>query len=216
MPLHSLTTGGPAAHAPPAEAPRLLLHVGCGPANKKRLPSCFQNGQWREIRLDIDPGVRPDIVGSITDLHMVAGASVDAIWSSHNLEHLDGFAVPRALAEFKRVLKPDGYALITLPDLRAIALHIATGKLDEPLYQSAAGPISALDMVFGHQAALAAGNGYMAHRCGFTAGTLGQRLIEAGFHEVRVHEGRLWDLWAIASMPATGAAVFDELAGVTW
>jgi SAM-dependent methyltransferase len=200
------------AAAPPR---RQLLHVGCGPRNQRRLPACFQNGQWQEIRLDIDPAVEPDILGSITDLHMVTGASVDAIWSSHNLEHLDSFDVPRALAEFKRVLKPDGYALITLPDLRAIALHIAAGHLDEPLYQSAAGPISALDIVYGHQAALAAGNRYMAHRCGFTAATLGRSLIEAGFHEVRVHEGRLWDLWAVASMPATGAAVFDELSQVT-
>jgi SAM-dependent methyltransferase len=196
-------------------AARQLLHVGCGPRGNRRLPACFGPPQWREIRLDIDAAVAPDIVASISDLHMVADASIDAVFSSHNLEHLEGHQVPRALAEFRRVLKPDGYALITLPDLRAVALQIAAGRLDEPLYQSAAGPISALDIVFGHQASLAAGNGYMAHRTGFTAATLGRSLLAAGFHEVRVHEGRHWDLWAVASMPAAGAAVFDELAGVT-
>lgn len=197
-----------------AESPRQLLHVGCGPARKERLPECFRTAQWQEIRFDIDPRVKPDIVGSITDMGMIADASVDAIWSSHNIEHLNPFEVPEALAEFRRVLKPDGFALVTVPDLRAVARQIANDNLTKPLYVSAAGPITALDIVFGHQAAQVAGNHFMAHRTGFTASTLGQSLIEAGFDEVRVHEGRRWDLWAIATMPDTAAAVFDELASV--
>ena len=197
------------------DVPRRLLHVGCGPRDAQRLPACFRGPRWREIRLDIDAAVAPDIVADVCDLHMLADASVDAVYSSHNLEHLEAHAVPRALAELRRVLKPDGYALITLPDLRAVARHIAADGLDDVLYQSAAGPISALDVVFGHQASLAAGNGHMAHRGGFTATTLGRALLAAGFHEARVHEGRRWDLWAVASMPATPAAVFGELALVT-
>jgi SAM-dependent methyltransferase len=195
-------------------APRQLLHVGCGKARRERLPACFHDPHWRELRLDIDPQVEPDIIGSITDLSAIASATVDAIWSSHNLEHLNSFDVPTALAEFKRVLKPDGFALISVPDLRAIAQHIANDELSVPLYQSAAGPISPLDVVFGHQASLAAGNVYMAHRTGFTASTLGQALLAAGFDEVRVHEGQRWDLWAVATMPLTNAGLFDELAGV--
>lgn len=198
----------------PTDAVRNLLHVGCGMPNPKRLPACFQRSGWREVRYDIDARVEPDIVGSITDMSMIPDACIDAIWSSHNLEHLNSFEVPTALAEFRRVLKADGFALITLPDLRAIARHIAGGGLAEPLYQSAAGPISALDVVFGHQASIKAGNGFMAHRTGFTADTLGSALLEAGFHEVRVREGRYWDLWAIATMPETDPVLFDELASV--
>lgn len=195
-------------------AVRQLLHVGCGAPNRQRLPLCFRRPEWREIRLDIDPRVQPDVVGSITNLGMVPDACIDAIWSSHNLEHLHSFEVPLALAEFRRVLKPTGFALVTLPNLRAIARHIAGGALAEPLYQSAAGPISALDMVFGHQASIAAGNHFMAHRTGFTSDTLGNALLQSGFDEVRVHEGQHWDLWAIATMPETQATVFDELASV--
>ncbi|UOD29586.1 class I SAM-dependent methyltransferase [Massilia violaceinigra] len=193
---------------------RRLLHVGCGARNGRALPACWHGPHWEEIRLDIDPGVEPDIVASICDLSMLADASVDAVYSAHNLEHLDAFEVPRALAEFRRVLRPDGYALITLPDLRAIAVHIAAGQLDAPLYQSAAGAISPLDMLFGHQAALAAGHRHMAHRTGFTAATLGRHLLDAGFAEARVHEGSRWDLWALACMGATDAAVLDQLAAV--
>lgn len=194
--------------------PRRLLHVGCGPANKDRLPSCFHTGDWREIRFDINPAVQPDIVGSITDMRMIPDGCIDAIWSSHNLEHLNAFEVPTALAEFKRILKDDGFALITLPDLRAVARHIVNDKLDQPLYISKAGPISALDVVFGHQASIIAGNQYMAHRTGFTASSLGQVLIDAGFAEVRVHEGSRLDLWAIATMANTSDTVFNELASV--
>jgi SAM-dependent methyltransferase len=193
---------------------RQLLHVGCGWAGQDRLPSVFKTGGWQEIRFDIDPQVQPDILGSITDLQALADASMDAIWSSHNLEHLHSFEVPVALAEFKRVLKPDGFALISLPNLRAIARHIANDQLTQPLYQSPAGPISPLDMLFGHQPSQAAGNHYMAHRTGFTATTLGQSLMDAGFHEVRVHEGKRWDLWAIATQPDTSPALFDQLAEV--
>ena len=200
--------------APDTGAIRKLLHVGCGMPNPARLPACFRRPGWREVRLDIDQRVQPDIVGSITDLSMIEDARVDAIWSSHNLEHLHSFEVPSALAEFRRVLRPDGFALITLPDLRAIAHHIAQGKLAEPLYQSPAGPISALDVVYGHQASVQAGNAFMAHRTGFTADTLGNALVDAGFAEVRVHEGKYWDLWAIAAMPDTDPAVYDELASV--
>jgi ubiquinone/menaquinone biosynthesis C-methylase UbiE len=194
-------------------APRQLLHVGCGPDRRDRLPVCFHTEQWQEIRFDIDPRVNPHIVGSITDLQAVSSASVDGIWSSHNLEHLNSYEVPQALAEFKRVLKPDGFALISVPDLRAIARHIAQDQLATPLYNSAAGPISALDVVFGHQASLAKGNHYMAHRTGFTASTLGQQLLDAGFAEVRVHQGQRWDLWALATQADTPGNLIDELAG---
>lgn len=197
----------------PSAPRRRLLHVGCGPKTIKNLPAALHSG-WQEIRYDIDPSVKPDLTGSITDLAAVADGSMDAIWSSHNLEHLNAFEVPLALAEFRRVLGAGGFAVITVPDLRAIARHIANDQLEQPLYRSPAGPITPLDVVFGHQAAIQRGNHYMAHRTGFSARTLGQALIGAGFTEARVHEGRQWDLWAIATMPHTPLSVFDELAGV--
>jgi predicted SAM-dependent methyltransferase len=40
----------------------------------------------------------------------VASESVDAIFSSHNIEHLYPHEVPVALAEFIRVLKPGLFA----------------------------------------------------------------------------------------------------------
>jgi predicted SAM-dependent methyltransferase len=197
-----------------AEKNLQLLHVGCGQSRHGSLPLFFQSSQWVEIRLDIDPNVQPDILGSITDLSAVGDASVDAIWSSHNLEHINSFEVPIALAEFRRVLKSNGFVLITVPDLRAVARYVANNDLDQTLYQSAAGPITAMDIMFGHQASLASGHQYMAHRTGFSANLLGKVLLDAGFSEVRVHEGQRWDLWALATLSETDLKIFEELEGV--
>jgi SAM-dependent methyltransferase len=193
---------------------RVLLNVGCGFPNTSRVPKYFQTPLWQEVRYDIDPQVQPHVVGSITDMSAIASGCIDALWSSHNLEHLHGFEVPLALAEFRRILKPQGYLLLTLPDMRAIAREIALDRISQTLYNSKAGDITALDMVFGHQASIAQGNHYMAHRTGFTANSLALCLQEAGFDEVRVHEGQRWDLWAIATMPDTPPTVFEELANV--
>jgi len=54
-----------------ADGERVLLHVGCGHATINNIPlSGFRQRGWREIRLDTDPSVAPDIVGT-----MVAGQS---------------------------------------------------------------------------------------------------------------------------------------------
>jgi hypothetical protein len=85
-----------------------------------------------------------------------------------------------------RVLKPDGFALIMLPDLQEVAGHIAEGKLEDPLYNSPMGLIAPLDILFGHRPSLASGNAFMAHRTGFISGTLATALIKAGFATVMV------------------------------
>jgi SAM-dependent methyltransferase len=180
---------------------RRVLNTGCGSYTPERLHAAFRNGGWKEVRYDIDQRVKPDIVGSITNLSGVQTASFDAIWCSHNLEHLHTYEIPKALAEFRRVLKPDGFALITTPDLEAIAELVVNGRLEDTAYQSPAGPITALDMMFGLSTAIARGNVFMAHNTGFTADRIGRVLIESDFHEVFVKRGAHFDLWALALMP---------------
>jgi predicted O-linked N-acetylglucosamine transferase (SPINDLY family) len=185
--------------------PRVVLHVGCGPRESGILPEAFRGPRWRAVRLDIDPRVCPDIVAALTDMAAVATESVDAIWSAHNLEHLHAHEVPRALNEFHRVLKPAGQALIVLPDLQRAAELVAADKLEETAYASSAGPVTPLDMIYGLQAAIAAGNGFMSHRTGFTARTLGQHLVNAGFDRVKVSRVG-FDLQAVADKAPTTQA----------
>ncbi len=175
-----------------------VLHVGCGPFNPKTLHQTFQSPEWHEVRLDINAKVKPDIVASMTDMSAVASDSMDAVWSSHNLEHLFAHEVPQALAEFLRVLKPSGFALITLPDLQSVAQLVVDDQLEDTAYQSPAGPISAIDMLYGHRRYVADGNVFMAHRTGFTARTLGDVLARVGFARAEVKRGEAFDLWAVA------------------
>jgi predicted SAM-dependent methyltransferase len=179
---------------------RMVLHVGSGPAERDRLHQRFHGSEWREIRLDLDPGVKPDVVASITDMRPIGDASVDAIWSSHNLEHLYAHEVPVALGEFIRVLKPGGFVLITLPDLQQVAEFIVADKLEEAAYQSGAGPITPLDCIYGLGRAIATGQTLMAHRTGFTEKTLRNHLQRAGFCDVRISFSP-FALWAEATRP---------------
>lgn len=179
-----------------------FLHVGCGPKRKNQTTNGFNTEAWEELRLDIDKRVAPDIIGTMTDMSSLADASVDAIFSSHNIEHLYPHEVPVALKEFRRVLKPEGFLVVTCPDLMSVCALVALDRLTEPAYTSRAGPISPIDILYGHREAMAKGNLFMAHRCGFTQKVLVASLMAAGFSMVassqRGHP--IFDLWALASV----------------
>jgi SAM-dependent methyltransferase len=162
------------------------------------------------VRLDIDPHAKPDVLGSLTNMgDAIPTAGFDAIWSSHSLEHLHAHEVPLALAEFRRVLKPDGFALINSPDLEAIANLMVECGPDHIAYLSPAGPITPLDMVFGHGESIARGSLFMAHKTGFTSRSLSQLLISAGFATVLVERER-FDLWALALGEAADGATIQH------
>ncbi len=175
-----------------------FLNVGCGSAGPERLPECLREPGWEQVRLDINPAVKPDVLASTTDLSGVAEASMDAVFSSHNLEHLYLHETRVALKEMHRVIRPGGFLLITLPDLQQVARHVAEGRLNEALYQSPAGPITPLDILYGHQPSVAQGNIYMAHKSGFDRDSLSQALLAAGFAEVRVNADLHYNLWGYA------------------
>lgn len=179
-----------------------VLNAGSGPVNPERLQRTFRNGDWQEVRMDVDPRVSPDIVGSLEDLSPVPDRSFDAVYCSHSIEHLHPHDVRAALRGIFRVLKPDGFALITSPDLEPIAALVAQGRGEEVAYQSPLGPITALDMIYGHAASIESGNLYMAHNSGFTSESIARLLLEARFEEVLVISGNCYDFYALALMPS--------------
>jgi SAM-dependent methyltransferase len=159
---------------------KTFLHVGCGPQNKSTCLG-FNNDNWKEIRFDIDKNVNPDIVGTLTDMKSVETGSVDAVYSSHNIEHIFPHEVPIALREFYRVLKEDGIVVITCPDLQSAGEALTQDKLFETLYESPMGPVTAFDVLFGHRKTTTDGNVFMIHKGGFTYSTLDMAFYKAGF-----------------------------------
>jgi SAM-dependent methyltransferase len=178
---------------------RKLLHVGCGPCTKIHTGPGFQADDWQEIRLDIDPDCRPDILGTLLDMSAVPDNSVDAVFSSHTLEHLYAHEIPLALSEMRRVLRNGGIVLSTVPDMQAVAQRIAEGRMLETAYDSPAGPITYFDIVYGHRGLVGLGRSYMAHHSGFTLSTLVQTFRDAGFKGViGVRKEFCLELWILA------------------
>ncbi len=179
---------------------RKFLHVGCGPHYKDNTTSGFASADWQEVRLDIDESVKPDIIASSTDLSIVASESFNALYSSHNIEHVYAHEVSIMLSEFLRVLKSDGYFIVNCPNLIPVAQLIVEDKLTEAAYVSPAGPIAPMDILFGHGASIEGGNEFMAHKCGFTPKSLQAALLGAGFKSVAmVARDANFDIWAVAT-----------------
>lgn len=197
------------------EMTKTFLHVGCGSKKKDRTTAGFNTDAWREVRLDINQAVKPDIVGTMTDMSGVADESVDAIFSSHNIEHLYPHEVPLALKEFIRVLKQDGILVITCPDLQSVCALVAEDKLTEPAYTSPGGPIAPIDILYGHRPSMARGNLYMAHRSGFTNKVLIGTLRSCGFATAAAASRGYphFDIWAVASKSELSNEAMHKLAG---
>jgi SAM-dependent methyltransferase len=160
---------------------KTFLHVGCGPVRRSGTLAAFVEEDWREVTVDIDPRVKPDIVDALPGLELIPDATFDAVFSSHTLEHLYQHDVRAAAASFKRVLKPGGFVIAVTPDLQSISHHLSVGELDTPLYDTPVGPVTPLDILFGHRAFTASGNDFMAHRTGFTRFSITRIFREAGY-----------------------------------
>jgi SAM-dependent methyltransferase len=161
---------------------RVLVNVGSGPRESNSLPAYFSS--WKQLRVDVDPSVQPDILADLTDLSPIPDGSADAVWAAHCIEHLYEYQVPHALAEFRRVLRGDGFACVIVPDLQTVAHYVVADRLHETLYESSAGPVTPHDIFFGFGAAIASGRTSMAHRCGFTPGMLDRCFQGLSFGEV--------------------------------
>lgn len=177
---------------------KTFLHVGCGPNYKDKIKG-FNNERWKEIRFDIDETVNPDIIGTLTDMNSVETGSMDAVYSSHNIEHIYPHEVPIALKEFYRVLKDDGIVVLTCPDLQRVCEAVVNDKLTETLYKTSGGyPISPIDILYGWRGPLKKGNHYMAHKTGFTYSVLNNELLQAGFEMNYGGQVQDWNLFVVS------------------
>lgn len=164
-----------------------VLHIGSG---GHKVPADYFPG-LKEVSLDIDAACKPDIVGSMVDMSFVPDECFDAIYTSHTLEHVASYEVRQCLWNFLRVLKPGGIAIVVVPNLEGIK------ATQEIVYQSDSGPISGLDMIYGHHG-LVEGSPFMAHKCGFVKETLKEVLESVGFASVTVVADSCYNLNAVA------------------
>ncbi len=133
--------------------------------------------------VDVQPGPVVDIVASCVDLAMIDDASVTEVYASHVLEHLGYNDVPLALAEWHRVLVPDGRVSISVPDLAKLGPVLAHPRLEEHVRDWV------IAAIFGGQT-----DDHDFHKIGFTFETLSRYLRNAGFGKImRIGEFDLFD-----------------------
>ncbi len=182
--------------------PKKFLHVGSGNLKKVNTTDVFKSDDWEEVRLDIDESVNPDVIASLTDMSVINDKAYDAVYSHHNIEHLFAYQVPIALKEMSRVLKDDGFLVISCPDLESVCAKVAEGNKDsliQTLYVSGLGPITPLDILYGLRSSLRDGNHYMAHNVGFTKDILNATILDSGFGSSLVVQWKpTYVLWGIA------------------
>lgn len=152
---------------------KTVLNVGCGKSPLSDQTSYFND--WREIRVDAFENDTAEIISSILDLKEIQTGSIDAVWASHIVEHCYFHELPDVFNSIIRVLKDDGFAVITVPDLASIADKIKTGLLDT-IYESSAGPITAIDILYGSRLHIQKGEIGMQHKTGFTEKSMSQIL----------------------------------------
>jgi SAM-dependent methyltransferase len=125
-----------------------VLDLGCGP--RKVLPHVVGVDSCADTALFGIP-IRPDVkVDDCADLADFESAAVDAVFSSHLLEHIADTG--KALAEWWRVLKPGGHLVLYLPH-RDLYPNIGTEGAN-PDHKHDFSP----DDVLGHIASVAAGS----------------------------------------------------------
>ena len=169
-----------------------VLNVG---GSSKAIPIPAHYAGWEHLLLDIDPRGNPDLIADARELTALPGRQFDAVYCSHNLEHYYAHDGARVLQGFFHVLNDDGFAEIRVPDIKALMNRLVNADLDvdDVVYTSPAGPITAHDVLYGWSVELEQSDSdFYAHKTGFTPKSLFRRLRGAGFATV-----------VLGSVPAT-------------
>ncbi len=179
-----------------------VLNVG-GNSKAIAIPRYYDG--FAHLLADIDAAAKPDLLIDARELQSSPAAQFDAIYCSHNLEHFYAHDVRKVLRGFHHVLKEDGFAEISVPDIAGLIRHVAANdlELDDELYRTKAGyPISALDMIYGWGVEIErSGQEFFAHKTGFTQNTLQKALNKAGFAVTIFRPGRNLEISGLASKP---------------
>jgi ADP-heptose:LPS heptosyltransferase/predicted SAM-dependent methyltransferase len=86
------------------------LDLGCGPS--KAFPHFIGVDNYTDTQL-FGVEMKPDVVSNVTKLDVFGSASMDFVYSSHCLEHVQDYK--SALKEWWRVVRPGGHLCLYLP-----------------------------------------------------------------------------------------------------
>jgi predicted SAM-dependent methyltransferase len=168
---------------PRPQTDELYLHLGCGPVNHPKF-----------VNVDAMPYPHVHYARGLEDLSPIATGSAALVYACHCLEHFPQRDIAAILTEWGRVLRPGGILRLSVPDFdRLLAIY------------------RTYDDVATIQAVLmgAQDSRYNYHKAVFTARSLGDLLVGAGFHDVREWTPGSSDLttfqdWSARKVPIHG------------
>ncbi|MDC3242949.1 methyltransferase domain-containing protein [bacterium] len=123
---------------------------------------------WKILNIQKNDGV--DFVGSISDLSQFDDNSIEEIYASHVVEHVDQKNIKKTLEGIYRVLKNDGKFYISVPDLDVLCRIFIDNKAPAKV------KFHVMRMMFGGQT-----DEFDYHYFGWNYEFLNSYLIEAGF-----------------------------------
>lgn len=167
-----------------------VLNVGGGPTKAILDPVRYKD--HKQLILDIDPRVRPDVCCDALEMHdKIKRESFDAVFCAHNLEHYYHHQVPIVLSGMYYILKHGGFVEIRVPDIIVALERMEKHGLDleDPLYMSPGGPISTIDVIYGWRLEIQRSDQpWYAHKTAFTPKSLHRSLTQAGFHNIEIYK----------------------------
>ena len=136
---------------------------------------------WKNLNVQEKPNV--DIVGNINDLSQFENESIEEIYASHVVEHVDKKTIHPTLKGIFRILKKGGKFYVSVPDMDVLC-HFFLSPLANKETK-----FHTMIMIFGGQV-----DNYDYHYLGWNYEFLHDFLIEAGFSEVnKVNSFGLFD-----------------------
>lgn len=145
---------------------KIKIHLGCG---KRDWPG------WYNVDIVNYPHVHHK---DITKLPF-PNDSCDLLYASHLICYFDRDEIIPILKEWRRVLKPNGYLRLAVPDMRIMAMLYFYKKFD---LESFLGPI------FGKISD--GNNNFFYHKTGYDFHSLKEILVKSGFHDIHRYNWR--------------------------
>jgi len=126
---------------------------------------------WKNLNVQKKPYV--DIIGNIEDLSQFEDESIEEIYASHIVEHVDQKTILNTFKGIFRVLKKEGKFYISVPDMDVLCNFFVSPKADKKT------KFHTMRMIFGGQV-----DKYDYHYFGWNYEFMNDFLREAGFLKV--------------------------------
>jgi len=126
---------------------------------------------WKNLNVQKKPNV--DIVGNIEDLSQFEDESIEEIYASHIIEHVDQKNIQNTFKGIFRILKNEGKFYISVPDMDVLCHFFVSPLADKKI------KFHTMRMIFGGQV-----DNYDYHYFGWNYEFMNEYLRDVGFLKI--------------------------------